>query len=939
MPGSGDLRARLSDVKASIAEQKLRSGELEKLQLAWRSIAISTPNLWVHLHLNLERVPKSDSQELAKFMGDWLGRAGSRPVSFNVRGYEGMGGFGWQEIRDTLLRHAPQLQSVALQVEPKHYKNLVNIGPFPLLEKFLIALPFLDDQEEDYVDFFYLQIFSKARRLRQLFFTENATPSLFLPSLGNLTILVCQEISGDDLVSFVQAAPLLNEFAGSVKAEAMYRHTETKDSVTQHSTQNLRLRHSRSTRFLRFLRLPALHTLELETSNPHTEFLPHLESLKFTNCVHDEGIGLRAITSRWAADLSLFHLQWPKRKKGNGRSMDLMAYFRRAFLSRNINQSTAEAFQALMDEGMDIHVGYEGENYLDGSEDDSDQDGDDGSEQEQTRTQLASALATSEFRAWNAEVLVNNIMRRAILECIHHSLHTPPHPTLPQESYLRFSFTVAAIMKAQNFENSGYLSYSLNPEEKLNLEMVKTYQNLIDAPNQGQKAAQRTIRMTEVAEGSKKTAPEAVEGTQKATEVEVGVEVERKILEKREQEREREDLKTTVNTDLEDAISSFSLLALTAPSDQAAVFRMAANKLAMGEAPGANKTNDIWELESPHVQCDTEDPIVTFRSIAHRVPANIAAGLLAAADLLEASDCVVRSIQEEDDSDNDEIVTPNDSPPQTKPPNKNGGRPRASTGSLLIAEGTFIALRAGGYGHAPGIWSDELEKDTSATHRRGDQRLRSALRQGSLERRDKVGFDGVEIHAANGYLLDQFLHDHSNIRTDAYGGSVENSTRFPLEIADAVVKAVGQQKTGLRLSAWGTFNDRLLRDYPLPPILISSGDMHFDDRGIGNRLSRILSRSFASAIPTFVEPRADGDLTVDLVKDGHSNDYIQDIWDQKGDLVAFSRLSPYQPDLPYRLLHGIALNAGNRALYYALGSVDPKGYTDYPFASAVVEAH
>lgn len=66
----------------------------------------------------------------------------------------------------------------------------------------------------------------------------------------------------------------------------------------------------------------------------------------------------------------------------------------------------------------------------------------------------------------------------------------------------------------------------------------------------------------------------------------------------------------------------------------------------------------------------------------------------------------------------------------------------------------------------------------------------------------KAGFDGVEIHGANGYLVDQFLQDNSNVRTDRYGGSVENRARFPLEVLDAVVKAVGQEKAALRLSPW-----------------------------------------------------------------------------------------------------------------------------------------
>jgi len=68
----------------------------------------------------------------------------------------------------------------------------------------------------------------------------------------------------------------------------------------------------------------------------------------------------------------------------------------------------------------------------------------------------------------------------------------------------------------------------------------------------------------------------------------------------------------------------------------------------------------------------------------------------------------------------------------------------------------------------------------------------------------KAGFDGVEIHSANGYLVDQFLQDVSNNRTDEYGGSVENRSRFALEVIDAVVKAVGEKKTAIRFSPWNT---------------------------------------------------------------------------------------------------------------------------------------
>lgn len=69
-----------------------------------------------------------------------------------------------------------------------------------------------------------------------------------------------------------------------------------------------------------------------------------------------------------------------------------------------------------------------------------------------------------------------------------------------------------------------------------------------------------------------------------------------------------------------------------------------------------------------------------------------------------------------------------------------------------------------------------------------------------------AGFDGVEIHGANGYLVDQFTQDVSNKRTDEYGGSVENRARFALEVTDAIVERIGAAKTGIRLSPWGTFN-------------------------------------------------------------------------------------------------------------------------------------
>ncbi|KAJ7894525.1 hypothetical protein B0H13DRAFT_1624810 [Mycena leptocephala] len=319
---------------------------------------------------------------------------------------------------------------------------------------------------------------------------------------------------------------------------------------------------------------------------------------------------------------------------------------------------------------------------------------------------------------------------------------------------------------------------------------------------------------------------------------------------------------------------------------------------------------------------------------------------------------------------------------------------RASTpGSLIISEATLIALRAGAAKHAPGIWSDDQiaawKKITDRVHAKGSymylqmwalgrayynyEKVEDAgipyvsasdvpltgepatprpltvdelkeyvelYAQAASNAVHKAGFDGVEIHSANGYLLDQFLHDRSNIRTDAYGGSIENRVRFPLEVVDAVVKAVGQKKTAFRISPWGTVLD-----------------MHFDNPKptYAHLVTELRDRYPDLAYLHVVEPRVDGAETLDVVKKGHSNDFVREIWgkkplisaggytretaiaaaEEKGDLVAFARGYIANPDLPYRLLHGIALTVGERAHYYRPGSVDPHGYTDYPFAAPV----
>ncbi|KAF9261741.1 FMN-linked oxidoreductase [Marasmius fiardii PR-910] len=328
-------------------------------------------------------------------------------------------------------------------------------------------------------------------------------------------------------------------------------------------------------------------------------------------------------------------------------------------------------------------------------------------------------------------------------------------------------------------------------------------------------------------------------------------------------------------------------------------------------------------------------------------------------------------------------------------------------GTLLITEGTFIHPRAGGISNVPGIWSDAQvqawKEIVEAVHAKGSYIYmqlwslgRAALPQ-QLQSEDpsfpyvsasdiplsnrskddpapraltveeikdharyfakaaanavhKAGFDGVEIHGAHGYIVEQFLKESVNRRTDSYGGSLENRVRFALEIIDAVVKAVGPRKSAIRLSPWATYNDATEKD---PRVIYS-----------------YLMEEIKKAHPTLsyihvVESRVNGVEDVDP-KDcqGKNNDFIRQIWSQspggndtengrrlisagsylrdtasesadtKNDLIAFGRRFIANPDLPYRLRENISLTPYDRATFYAgSGSLDPRGYTDYPFAS------
>ncbi len=206
--------------------------------------------------------------------------------------------------------------------------------------------------------------------------------------------------------------------------------------------------------------------------------------------------------------------------------------------------------------------------------------------------------------------------------------------------------------------------------------------------------------------------------------------------------------------------------------------------------------------------------------------------------------------------------------------------------------------------------------------------LIEAYRQGAANALS-AGFDGVEIHSANGYLLDQFLHDGSNQRTDEYGGSIENRARLLLAVTEAVVGVWGSDRVGLRLSPTGTLN------------AVSDANPEALFRYVVTSLNR-----FNLAYLHLVEPRLDNPETRDKNKDlgthffrsiyrgilisagGYDRNTGNAVLEAgDADLIAYGRWFISNPDLPERFAINAPLNPYDRSSFYG---GDEHGYTDYP---------
>ena len=191
-----------------------------------------------------------------------------------------------------------------------------------------------------------------------------------------------------------------------------------------------------------------------------------------------------------------------------------------------------------------------------------------------------------------------------------------------------------------------------------------------------------------------------------------------------------------------------------------------------------------------------------------------------------------------------------------------------------------------------------------------------------------AGFDGVEIHSANGYLLEQFIRPNSNTRTDAYGGPIENRARFVLETAEAVAAAIGKDRVGIRLSPYGAFNDMPLYD-----------DMEADYTYLAKKLdelglvyvhlvdhSSMGAPEVPESIKTVFREKFSGTL---ILSGGYDAARAEtDLAAGKADLIAVGKPFIANPDLVERWKTGVALNDWNMDTFYTPG---PEGYTDYPF--------
>lgn len=253
-----------------------------------------------------------------------------------------------------------------------------------------------------------------------------------------------------------------------------------------------------------------------------------------------------------------------------------------------------------------------------------------------------------------------------------------------------------------------------------------------------------------------------------------------------------------------------------------------------------------------------------------------------------------------------------------------GGQLPVAPSAIPLEGMAFITDEAGRPAFVPFVTPRALESDEiPGIVRQYEEGARNAL---------AAGFDGVEIHAANGYLLDQFLNSSTNHRGDEYGGSVENRARLLREVVGAVCAVWGSERVGVRLSPKGTFNDmgddnpealfahlaERLNDFQLAYLHVVQPEI------AGNAAAAWLDPDRRS-ITTMIREIYRGTL---IACGGYDYRKATRALEIEGiDLIAFGRLFLANPDLPDRLRQAAPLNRPDEATYYGGGA---KGYIDYP---------
>lgn len=310
-------------------------------------------------------------------------------------------------------------------------------------------------------------------------------------------------------------------------------------------------------------------------------------------------------------------------------------------------------------------------------------------------------------------------------------------------------------------------------------------------------------------------------------------------------------------------------------------------------------------------------------------------------------------------------------------------------GTLIISEATLVSPRAGGYDNVPGIYNDEQiaawKEVTDAVHKKGSFIYCQLWALGRVAKRDVLrreadrevggasavpekegatvpielseddilalisdyaqaaknaitaGFDGVEIHGANGYLIDQFIQDVSNKRTDAWGGSVENRSRLAIEVVKAVSGAVGGNRTAIRLSPFSDFQGMKTTD-PVPQFGYLATQLkpynlaylHVVEARFSNALLKdietkdsikFLCDIWANQSPFFIAGGFNTETAVKAVEKEYMDFDVA---------VVMGRYFISNPDLPFRMMRNLELTPYERGTFYAVGKKE--GFLDYEFS-------